>query len=606
MAGGAITGGASAGLVNPDDATTGAVIGGVLPPALKGLGAAGSVIGNVPKAAMSFIEPFYAKGQDRIIGRALNTATGGNADDVIRNINNYVDNVPGVNPTVAEAADNAGIAATQRAALANSPFATIELSARQIANNQALNNALDSIIPDRVSAVNARENAVNDLYAQAKGQNVIADDALNELMQRPAIKNAFGAAGINMQNQGKNLVKGETIAQPAFAGESHTLQNVPDSAYFNEMGGELIAGGEGKNILQQIKSMGGINQSHLLDITGENAANKARAQVGLFNKNGLGADDLASQLYDMGYIPQEEMAVDGGVQYMKDMVRESIGGNKQFALNDIPIKSRLDGEFINPTVGDAGSYFEQLPGDKVFSGDVLHEVKMALDAQKNLRPTTAADASRLRGVQSASTSFNDYLDNAIPEYAQAKNTYAEMSKPVNQSDVLTEILAKAQDNFGNITPNRGMGAISDKVAQRVLGRDNATLANTLAPEQLSQLEALQKVLTNMNFAQNAGKATGSNTVQNAAYANILNQFGVPNLLRNSSAGGVVGGLVQRAGDVAYKNANQQIAERMAMSLLEPQTAAQLMQGVRPVQSQSMQYLPSLVKTLPALMSNQNR
>ena len=42
--GGAISGGASAGLVNPEDATSGAVIGGILPPALKGLGMAGGAV----------------------------------------------------------------------------------------------------------------------------------------------------------------------------------------------------------------------------------------------------------------------------------------------------------------------------------------------------------------------------------------------------------------------------------------------------------------------------------------------------------------------------------------------------------------------------------
>lgn len=46
MAGGAITGGATAGLVNPDDAVAGAVAGAALPVAVKGLGAAGSVIGR--------------------------------------------------------------------------------------------------------------------------------------------------------------------------------------------------------------------------------------------------------------------------------------------------------------------------------------------------------------------------------------------------------------------------------------------------------------------------------------------------------------------------------------------------------------------------------
>lgn len=46
VAGGAATGGASASLVNPDDARTGAVVGGALPGAIKAAGAAGKAIGS--------------------------------------------------------------------------------------------------------------------------------------------------------------------------------------------------------------------------------------------------------------------------------------------------------------------------------------------------------------------------------------------------------------------------------------------------------------------------------------------------------------------------------------------------------------------------------
>jgi hypothetical protein len=45
--GGAVTGGAAAGLVNPEDAATGAAIGGALPPSLAALGKVGKVVGGV-------------------------------------------------------------------------------------------------------------------------------------------------------------------------------------------------------------------------------------------------------------------------------------------------------------------------------------------------------------------------------------------------------------------------------------------------------------------------------------------------------------------------------------------------------------------------------
>lgn len=55
VAGGAITGGASAGLVNPDQADVGALVGGALPVATKAAGAVGSLIGSAmrPPAANS-------------------------------------------------------------------------------------------------------------------------------------------------------------------------------------------------------------------------------------------------------------------------------------------------------------------------------------------------------------------------------------------------------------------------------------------------------------------------------------------------------------------------------------------------------------------------
>ena len=64
IAGGALTGGASAGLIDPQSAGTGAAIGGALPPALGLVGAAGRTAG-------ALVRPFYEGGQRRIVGDTL-------------------------------------------------------------------------------------------------------------------------------------------------------------------------------------------------------------------------------------------------------------------------------------------------------------------------------------------------------------------------------------------------------------------------------------------------------------------------------------------------------------------------------------------------------
>lgn len=62
-AGGAITGGLSAGLINPEDAKTGALIGAATPAAVMGAGKVGEYVGDAIKARQSFAAAQYAKNQ---------------------------------------------------------------------------------------------------------------------------------------------------------------------------------------------------------------------------------------------------------------------------------------------------------------------------------------------------------------------------------------------------------------------------------------------------------------------------------------------------------------------------------------------------------------
>lgn len=57
MAGGAITGGAAAGLVNPSEATTGALVGGLLPPVVRGLALGGRALGAAIGTPKSLVRP---------------------------------------------------------------------------------------------------------------------------------------------------------------------------------------------------------------------------------------------------------------------------------------------------------------------------------------------------------------------------------------------------------------------------------------------------------------------------------------------------------------------------------------------------------------------
>lgn len=68
MLGGAINGGASAALVNPEDATSGAVVGGILPPALKAFGSVGGALNRIISGAKQPEELAAAINQARSSG----------------------------------------------------------------------------------------------------------------------------------------------------------------------------------------------------------------------------------------------------------------------------------------------------------------------------------------------------------------------------------------------------------------------------------------------------------------------------------------------------------------------------------------------------------
>ena len=73
-----------------------------------------------------------------------------------------------------------------------------------------------------------------------------------------------------------------------------------------------------------IKKLGGINLSHAKDILGDKPTGAAKFA---FSKQGEGIDDLATQLKDKGY-PIDTDTVDGGIQQLKDLIRQHFGGDK--------------------------------------------------------------------------------------------------------------------------------------------------------------------------------------------------------------------------------------------------------------------------------------
>lgn len=430
--------GAGLGLLQPSTsfgekargAAIGAVAGAALPVATKGY-----------RIGKSLVEPLYERGREQIVGRALNRAAGSEAPNVRSALQNATTLVPGSEPTVAEVANNANIAALQRTASALSPQEYAARAAKQ--NDARVQSLLDMAGSggQRDFYDAARRQAANDLYQRAyeKGVDITRDPLTGQFLQKNVISGVKGEI--------TKLLKRPAIKEAVK--EARTL-----------------AANEGVNLTNPSGSVKGLDY----------------------------------------------------------------------------VKRALDDKISATTPGS-------------------NQARVLTDLKNRLLTT---------------------LDKLSPDYAQARTTFAEMSKPINQMDIAQEIADKSINKLtGVLQPQAYARALQDRTAQSATGFNRATIEGVMAPDQLGLLNNIKSDLARSVAARDLGRGAGSDTVQKLAQTNILEQAGVPTFLRNLSPLQIVGNLASRGASAVYNDANQKIAERLAMSLLTPADAARLMVGATP-------------------------
>jgi len=213
------------------------------------------------------------------------------------------------------------------------------------------------------------------------------------------------------------------------------------------------------------------------------------------------------------------------------------------------------------------------------SGQGLQIIKEALDDQINKAATAGAkkQAANLLGVKDRLLTL---MDREIPGYADARAAYAEASRPIDAMRYLQSL--NLTDAQGNITLAKVQNALKNIQKQRSLPglRD----AKSVSPEQIEALTAIRDDLlrSSQSFA---GKPLGSNTFQNLATNNIIEQA-LPAPVRALMGGtaGPVTNLAGKAGNLLYSGANEQIQNRLMEMMMNPQTGLNALQNVSRAQA----------------------
>jgi hypothetical protein len=210
----------------------------------------------------------------------------------------------------------------------------------------------------------------------------------------------------------------------------------------------------------------------------------------------------------------------------------------------------------------------------------LHWTKKALD--------DLISSAKARGDKELSRAYTKLqkdlltgIDRLSPDYRAARKVYQSMSKPLNEMDTVQALMDRSTNALtGVVQPAAYARALSDKTAQSATGFKGATLENALENTSLNKLQSLFADLQRSNFAQNAGRGAGSDTVQKLAYSNIMGASGMPTFVQGLGPVQFAGNVLSRVGDAAYGRANRELSQQLAETMLDPQMAAAAMAQAR--------------------------
>jgi hypothetical protein len=192
-------------------------LGGIAAPAAN---LAGRGVSATWQAGKALVDPLTDAGQQRIAAQTLQSFAS-DPTKAAANLRSARQLVPGSMPTMAQAADDVGLAQLERT-LANNPETGKLLGDVYGAQRAARLSAIQGLAGTpaaRQAAVDARKAAAAPLYQQATNAAYQVDDQLANLLQRPVIKQAMNRAKTIAENDGRafQFMTGEAAKEQALS-----------------------------------------------------------------------------------------------------------------------------------------------------------------------------------------------------------------------------------------------------------------------------------------------------------------------------------------------------------------------------------------------------
>lgn len=651
-AGGAVTGGAMTGMVDPESAGTGALIGGALPPVLAGGGKVAHAIGRGVRAVAM---PTRAT----LANTVLNAAEATTPQEIaaLRAQLNPVgpSMLPDSVPTVPQLLQRPGVSQLQRTVKSAGDVRLLEREAMQ---NAARMRGLDRISPVTGTVQQSAENFGNTLEKFAFPAKSAAKARVSALYDDPALAEARMYLPLDEMRAAKAKYLGEGTFGSGNAADDAINAAVKAST---AQAGNVAQQAPTRSLLTDIRALGGIDKSNIRDIAGE--ARIGRGVKGLppnlFTGNGTQLDELANKLRDIGYnIPDD---VDGGAQTLRDLIRQELDGNKVFSMYNMEDAARLADEAMyapRPQVNEQPVPWRTIQnlrssiGDKAKAASradsnqeaaALNDMRRAIDARvddivenggrsgENFSPEamsawlkanlahkeriarfdTGPQKSMFRmGGDGAPVSQGAELAGKFFNSARSQADDARSFNKLIAGDAETAAALKNYAVTDAANQTNRFGELShSKFGNWLEGRSGA-IRETFAPEDQAMMEAIRRELYASDAAESLGRASGSNTVQNAqnALRNGFLESPVTDFLANKIpiANQITGPMLRALRDSAQKNKAAELGGLLAdpaaldaaiARYLQSQQVGRLGLGV---QSVGNRLAPSIYRAAPVL------
>lgn len=390
-----------------------------------------------------------------------------------------------------------------------------------------------------------------------KGQESIAARTLQQFATDPQ----KAAASLR---QAREIVPGSlpTMAQGA---DDIGLSQLERSLVNNQETGKIIGP---RFADQRAARLGAVS-----DVAGTPAARDAAVL-----SRSAATDPLYQQAKSAAYF------VDEGLDSLlkRPLMKSAFERAQRLASNRGGSNVQIVSETAAPFSGVGGG---QSQARKAITGQGLQDLKMALDDMLS-DPMAGIGKNEAGAVKAARQQLIDWMENANPAFKQARETFGQMSKPVNTMDVASDLLKRMESPLsraGDVTQREMKDAYARALEQSMdsvkkqIGID-VPLENVMSPQNMQKLKDVAADMARSARAENAGRAAGSNTAQNLAAQNLLRRALGPTGMPQSwaEAGPLQALLSPYTGLTKLAGSEANIMDRIARAALDPQDAASLL------------------------------